>query len=56
MTYPNKQIGCLCLPTEQREPRRTPDAPFRYIDIFSCDDHRILPASTDQREGAAPSV
>jgi len=37
MRYPNRQIGCLCLTTEQRDPRRAPDAPFRYIDISSVD-------------------
>jgi type I restriction enzyme S subunit len=37
MNYPQAQIGQLCLPTEQRDPRDTPDRPFKYVDISSVD-------------------
>jgi hypothetical protein len=37
MNYPHAQIGQLCLPTEQRDPRDTPYQPFKYVDISSVD-------------------
>jgi type I restriction enzyme, S subunit len=37
MNYPPAQIGQLCLPTEQLDPRDTPYRPFKYVDISSVD-------------------
>jgi hypothetical protein len=37
MKYPVAEIGRLCLQTEQRDPRNSPDLPFEYVDISSID-------------------
>jgi type I restriction enzyme S subunit len=37
MNYPQAQIGQLCLPTGQRDPREMPYRPFKYVDISSVD-------------------
>ena len=37
MKWPVVEIGKLCLQTEQRDPRNSPDLPFEYVDISSID-------------------
>lgn len=37
MNWPTTSIGRVCIPTEQRDPTRNPEAPFRYIDIAAID-------------------
>lgn len=36
-TWPERSVGALCTPTEQRDPRRDPARAFRYVDIASID-------------------
>jgi type I restriction enzyme, S subunit len=56
MNYPHTQIGQLCLPTEQRDPRSSPDLPFRYVDISSVDKDMKTIVQTQEIAGRdAPS-
>ena len=56
MNWPTSTIGKVCLPTEQRDPTRTPDASFRYIDIAAIDRNAKRIANAAEVLGAdAPS-
>ncbi|MEW6377811.1 MAG: restriction endonuclease subunit S [Thermodesulfobacteriota bacterium] len=48
------KLGEVCSRTENRDPRTTPDLPFRYVDISSIDNHskRIIEARIIQGKDA----
>lgn len=56
MKWDNLQIGRLCLPTEQRDPRAVPNTPFKYVDISSVDkDHKTITSVQELFGRDAPS-
>jgi len=49
-------LGRVCLPTEQRDPTRTPEVSFRYIDIAALDrTSKRITSAPEIRGGDAPS-
>lgn len=56
MKWPEVEIGQLCLPAEQADPRDKPDEPFEYIDISSIDkDLKIINQTQSILGSEAPS-
>ena len=54
--WPQLDFERVCCPTTQRDPTRTPDAEFRYIDIASVDkDAKRIVAAQAIRGAQAPS-
>ncbi len=37
MMWPEQPLGAVCVPTDQRDPRRAPTDTFRYVDIAGID-------------------
>ena len=56
MRWPQLDFERACCPTTQRDPTRTPDAEFRYIDIASVDkDAKRIVGTQTMRDAQAPS-